>query len=56
MDLMSRTPAKELDGTSAGTTLDNRGSLAKLDLSDGNSIYAKLVVNLELLAINYFLT
>ncbi|OVA16116.1 Monooxygenase [Macleaya cordata] len=47
MDLMSRTTAKEMDGTSAGTTSYNRGSLAKLDLSDGNSIYAKLVVGAD---------
>ncbi|KAI3833755.1 hypothetical protein MKW92_017146 [Papaver armeniacum] len=47
MDLLPRPPAKGPDGTSGGSSLRSHGSLAKLDLSDGNSIYAKLVVGAD---------
>ncbi|MCL7048675.1 hypothetical protein MKW94_005905 [Papaver nudicaule] len=47
MDMLSRPPAKELDGNSCESTLHSRGNSAKLDLSDGNSIYAKLVVGAD---------
>ncbi|KAI3960034.1 hypothetical protein MKW98_016758 [Papaver atlanticum] len=47
MDLLSRPPAKGPDGNSGDSTLHSRGSSAKLDLSDGNSIYAKLVVGAD---------
>ncbi|KAI3925500.1 hypothetical protein MKX01_022009 [Papaver californicum] len=47
MDLLSQPPAEGLDDTSGGSSLHSRGSLAKLDLNDGNSIYAKLVVGAD---------
>ncbi|CAL5347589.1 unnamed protein product [Camellia sinensis] len=36
-----------VDGTSSGTTMPTCGGLAKLELNDGNSLYAKLVVGAD---------
>ncbi|XP_059632208.1 uncharacterized protein LOC132274877 isoform X2 [Cornus florida] len=39
--------SNKVDSTSSRTTLNSHGSLAKLELSDGNSLYAKLVVGAD---------
>lgn len=44
MTLKSRFPSTETGLSPSVTTLYNRGRLAKLDLSDGKSLYTKLVV------------
>ncbi|CAL5416635.1 unnamed protein product [Camellia sinensis] len=36
-----------VDGTSSGTTMPTCGALPKLELNDGNSLYAKLVVGAD---------
>ncbi|PQM36609.1 ubiquinone biosynthesis monooxygenase COQ6 mitochondrial [Prunus yedoensis var. nudiflora] len=45
MTLQPRNLSMGVDSTSSG--LNERGNLAKLDLSDGNSLYAKLVVGAD---------
>ncbi|XP_058194227.1 uncharacterized protein LOC131310963 isoform X2 [Rhododendron vialii] len=36
-----------VDGTSSGPSMSTSGGLAKLELADGNSLYAKLVVGAD---------
>ncbi|XP_043719904.1 ubiquinone biosynthesis monooxygenase COQ6, mitochondrial isoform X1 [Telopea speciosissima] len=47
MTLESRSPSTETGFSPSATTLHNCGCLAKLDLSDGKSLYAKLVVGAD---------
>lgn len=47
MTLSQSLSSMEVDGTSSGTTVPTCGGLAKLELNDGNSLYAKLVVGAD---------
>ncbi|KAJ4722934.1 Ubiquinone biosynthesis monooxygenase COQ6, mitochondrial [Melia azedarach] len=47
MALLPSSSPVNADGTSSTTSLFTRGRLAKLELSDGNSLYAKLVVGAD---------
>ncbi|XP_058182187.1 uncharacterized protein LOC131300399 isoform X1 [Rhododendron vialii] len=47
MNLAPSLSSMRVDGTSSGPSMSTSGGLAKLELADGNSLYAKLVVGAD---------
>ncbi|OMO88316.1 Ubiquinone biosynthesis monooxygenase, COQ6-type [Corchorus olitorius] len=47
MSILPNSSSLEVDSTSSATSLFTHGRLAKLELEDGNSLYAKLVVGAD---------